>query len=90
MAMISVIIWDTTGGKKNDVDLPDNAPVQRILPVLVDKMQMPTKGPDGQPQVYYLLHKRSGKQLQENQCLTDVGAQSGDVLRIQPRITAGR
>ena len=90
MPMITVQVWDATGNKRRDVELPNDAPVNRILAVLLDKMELPQTAPDGQPLSYKFHHKRSGKQLLDEQCLADVNAQEGDVLRLQPEITAGR
>ena len=90
MAMITVQVWDATGNKRQEVELPDDAPVNRIIAVLLDKMRLPQNGPDGQPLVYKFQHKASGKQLLDEQCLKDVGVKEGDVLRLQPEITAGR
>jgi uncharacterized ubiquitin-like protein YukD len=87
--MITVQVWDATGNKRQEVELPDNAPVNRILAVLLDRMNLPHNSPDGEPLAYRFHHKRSGKQLLDEQCLADVGVQSGDVLRLQPEITAG-
>ncbi len=89
MASITVQIWDATGSKRQEVELPDNAPVNRIIAVLLDKMNLPKNGPDGQPLSYKFHHKASGKQLQDTQCLADVGVKEGDVIRLQPEITAG-
>lgn len=89
MAMITVNVWDATGNKREEVDLPDDAPVNRILVVLAEKMGLPQVGPDGQPLSYKFHHKASGKQLLDDQCLADAGVKSGDVLRLQPEITAG-
>lgn len=49
MANITVQVWDATGNKRQDVELPDDAPVGRILAVLLDKMGLPQTGPDDQP-----------------------------------------
>ena len=81
MAMITVQVWDATGNKRQEVELPDDAPVNRILAVLLDKMSLPQVGPDGQPLSYKFHHKRSGTQLLDEQCLGDVAVQAGDVLR---------
>ena len=89
MAMITVQVWDATGNKRQEVELPDDAPVNRILAVLLEKMNLPQTAPDGQPLSYKFHHKRSGKQLLDEQRLVDVGVQEGDVLRLQPEITAG-
>ena len=89
MPSLNVQVWDATGNKRQEVELPDDAPVNRILAVLVDRMGLPATGPDGQPLTYKFQHKRSGKQLLDEQCLADVGVVEGDVLRLQPEITAG-
>jgi len=89
MATINVQVWDVTGSKRTEVELPDNAPVNRILAVLLEKMNMPRTSPDGQPMSYKFHHKRSGKQLNDEQCLADVGVVEGDVLRLMPEITPG-
>jgi len=89
MGMITVQVWDATGNKRQEAELPNDAPVNRILAVLIEKMQLPKDGPDGQPLSYKFHHKRSGKQLLDEQSLSDVGVEEGDVLRLQPEITAG-
>ena len=77
------------GNKRQEVELPDDAPVNRILAVLLERMNLPQVAPDGQPLSYKFHHKRSGKQLLDEQCLADVQVANGDVLRLQPEITAG-
>ena len=89
MAMITVQVWDATGNKRQEVELPTDAPVNRIIAVLLEKMSLPQNGPDGQPLSYKFHHKASGTQLLDDQCLADVGVKDGDVLRMQPESTAG-
>lgn len=89
MANLTVQILDATGNKRQEVELPDSAPVNRIIAVLLDKMNLPKNGPDGQPLSYKFHHKRTGKQLQDCQSLAEIGAVDGDILRLQPEITAG-
>jgi uncharacterized ubiquitin-like protein YukD len=89
MAMITVQVWDATGNKRQEVELPDDVPVRRILAVLVDKMNLPQLAPDGQPLSYKFHHRASGKQLLDDQSLSDVQGKDGDILRLQPEITAG-
>ena len=86
---ISVEVWDATGNKKLTVSLPKEAPVNRILVLLVDKMGLPRNSPDGQMMSYKFHHKASGRQLLDEETLQDAGVAQGDVLRIQPEITAG-
>jgi len=89
MAMITVQVWDATGNKRQDVELPDNAPVNRILAVLLERMKLPQFAPDGQPLSYKFHHKATGRQLLDEQCLIDIPVREGDILRLQPEITAG-
>jgi hypothetical protein len=89
MAMVTVQIWDATGNKKQEVEMPDDVPMNRILAVLLQRMNFPETAPDGQPLSYKFQHRGSGKQLLDTQSLKDVGVKDGDVLRLQPEITAG-
>lgn len=89
MAMITIHVWDATGNKRNEVELPDDVAVNRILAVLLEKLNLPQVAPDGQPLSYKFHHKASGKQLVDDQTLSDAGVNEGDVLRLQPEITAG-
>ena len=88
--MVTVQVWDATGNKRQEVEMPDDAPVNRILAVLLEKMNFPPVRP-----------RRPAAQLQippprlaASNCWTrrrsrDVGVKDGDVLRLQPEITAG-
>jgi uncharacterized ubiquitin-like protein YukD len=89
MAAVNVQIWDATGNKRQDVSMPDDAPVNRLLVVLLEKMNFPQYAPDGQLLSYKFHHRASGKQLLDTQTLQDAGVNDGDVLRLQPEITAG-
>ena len=89
MAMIEVDIWDATGNKRQPADIPDDAEVSRLVHALVEKLSLPITGPDGLPLVYKLHHKNTGRQLLDSQTLSDAGVNAGDILRLQPEITAG-
>jgi hypothetical protein len=89
MGMTVVEVWDATGSKRQEVELPDDVPVNRILVVLVERMSMPREGPDGQLISYKFHHRASGRQLLDEQTLRQAGVRGGDVLRLQPEITAG-
>jgi hypothetical protein len=89
MGMIEVEVWDATGSKRQKVQLPDDAAVNRILVVLAEKLDLPRQSPDGQPMSYKFHHRESGCQILDRQTLRDAGVNDGDVLRIQPEITAG-
>jgi len=89
VAKVNVTIMDTTGNKEQKASLPDDAPVRRIITKLVQMMNLPTVGSDGQPMVYKFHHKRSGQQLKDEQTLGEASVAEGDVLRLLPEITAG-
>ena len=90
MNTIQIEVWDATGNKRQTVEVPADAAVNRVIAVLVDKMNLPRHSPDGQLMSYKFHHKGSGRQLMEDETLAGAAVRSGDVLRLQPEITAGR
>lgn len=89
MSDMTIEVWDATGNKRQTVEVPANAAVNRVIAVLVDRMNLPRHSPDGQLMSYKFHHKASGRQLLDTQSLEEGGVKSGDVLRLQPEITAG-
>lgn len=89
MSNMTVQVWDATGNKRQDVEIPSDAPINRVVAVLLERMKMPQFAPDGQPLSYKFHHKASGRQLIDSQTLIESGVHDGDVLRLQPEITAG-
>ena len=86
---MNVTVYDSTENKRVPVELPDDAPSSKIIAVLVQKLRLPTNGPDGAPLSYKFHHKNSGRQVQDAQTLAEAGVAEGDILRLQPEITAG-
>lgn len=89
MGKLNVVIVDATGNKEQKVGLPDDIKCGIIMVKLVEKIKLPSVGPDGNPISYKFIHKVTGRQLLEMQTLSDAGVKDGDVLRLQPEITAG-
>ncbi len=89
MAMINVTVFDSTENKKVPVELPDDAPVNKLISILIERLNLPKLGPDGAPLSYKFHHKNSGRQLQDQQSLSSADIKDGDILRLQPEITAG-
>jgi uncharacterized ubiquitin-like protein YukD len=87
---ITIEVWDATGNKKQSVELPWDAEVSRVIAVLVERMNLPRHSPDGQLMSYKFHHKASGRQLLDDQTLRSAEVLNGDILRLQPEITAGR
>lgn len=89
MSDITIEVWDATGNKKQTVELPSDAEVNRVIAVLVEKMNLPRHSPDGQLMSYKFHHKSSGRQLLDDETLASASVVDGDILRLQPEITAG-
>jgi hypothetical protein len=89
MSYLTIEVWDATGNKKQIVEVPADAAVNRLIAVLVEKMNLPRHSPDGQMMSYKFHHRASGRQLLDVDTLSTAGVREGDVLRLQPEITAG-
>jgi hypothetical protein len=89
MADFTIEVWDTTGNKKQLVEVPRDAQVNRVIAVLVDRMGLPRRSHDNQLMSYRLHHRATGRQLLDSETLASAEVQNGDILRLQPEITAG-
>ena len=89
MSHITIEVWDATGNKKQTAEVPADAPVNRLIAVLVEKMNLPRQSPDGQMMSYKFHHRASGRQLLDTELLSTAAVRDGDILRLQPEITAG-
>lgn len=89
MGDLRVRVLDVTGSRSCEVQAPNNVMINRILVLLVEKMNLPLNSPDGQIMSYKLHLRRTGTQLLETQTLAGAGVVEGDELRLQPEITAG-
>lgn len=88
MASMRVSIMDHTGSKKTRVELPDDVPMERLLPALASRMHLPLQQ-GGNPIIYKLDHRRSGRRLDDRDTLQSAGVQPDDVLTLLPEVTAG-
>ena len=77
MGKVNVIIVDATGNKEQKVGLPDDIKTGVIMVKLVEKIKLPSVGPDGNPISYKFIHKVSGRQLLEMQTLAEAGVKDG-------------
>lgn len=89
MATIDVTITDAIGSREQEASVPDDAPVIRLIARLVELMELPISGPDGQPLSYKFHHKAGGRQLRDDETLATAGVANGDTLRLIAEITAG-
>lgn len=86
---MDVTVVDATGNKTEEATVPGDAAAGRIVARLVELMQLPVAGPDGQPLSYKFHHKNSGRQIDDGETLEAAGVKDGDVLRLVAEITAG-
>ena len=86
---MDITVIDATGNKREEATVPGSAAAGRIMAKLVELMQLPVIGPDGQPLSYRFHHKQSGRQIDDNESLEQAGVKDGDVLRLVAEITAG-
>ena len=86
---MDLTVVDATGNKTEEVSVPENVAAGRIVGKLVELLQLPSTGPDGQPLSYKFHHKQSGRQINDNETLLDAGVKDDDVLRLVAEITAG-
>ena len=84
-----VTFLDQTGSKSVEAIVSESITIQRILPNIITKMNLPTIGPDGQPMSYSLDHKEGGRRLHESETLVNANVSTGDHLIIYPEIVAG-
>ena len=89
MGMIRLRVSDISGSRVNEVEAPDDVAINRILVVLVERLNLPLNSPDGQIMSYKLHHRRTGSQLLDSATLAQAQVTDGDELRLQPEITAG-
>jgi hypothetical protein len=86
---MDLTVVDATGNKTEEVSVPENVAAGRIVGKLVELLNLPVSGPDGQPLVYKFHHKQSGRQINDDESLIDAGVNENDVLRLVAEITAG-
>lgn len=89
MGMIKLRVSDISGSRISEVEAPDDVAVNRLLVVLIERMNLPLNSPDGQLMSYKLHHRRTGAQLLDQQTLAMADVRQDDELRLQPEITAG-
>lgn len=89
MGMLRIKVLDISGSRASEVEAPDDVAINRLLVVLIERMNLPLNSPDGQLMSYKLHHRRTGSQLLDHQTLAQSGVVNGDELRLQPEITAG-
>jgi hypothetical protein len=88
MADIPVTLVLPAGGTRT-AEVPDDVPVKELLPELVSLLELPTTGPDGRPMSYRMDSKALGRELQEEETLSEAEVPEEDRLMLTADVTAG-
>jgi ubiquitin-protein ligase len=88
MPDLPVTIVLPNGGARR-AEIPDDIVVGDLLPELTSLLQLPTVGPDGRPMGYRLDSKALGRELGEDETLSEANIPSDDRLILTADITAG-
>jgi hypothetical protein len=86
---LDITVVDATGNKTEEASVPSTVASGRIVAKLIELMELPSLGPDGQPLSYKFHHKQTGRQVGDHESLEQAGVNDGDVLRLVAEITAG-
>lgn len=88
MADLPVTLVLPSGGTRS-AEVPDDVVVKELIPELATSLELPTTGPDGRPISYRLDSKALGRELQEDETLSEAGVPQDDRLILTADITAG-
>jgi hypothetical protein len=88
MADIPVTIVLPSGGSRN-AEVPDDVVVKDLIPELTTSLELPTTGPDGRPMAYRMDSKALGRELKEDETLSQAGIPQNDRLMMTADVTAG-
>ena len=88
MADVPVTLILPAGGIRS-AEVPDDVPVSELLPELTTTLELPTVGPDGRPMSYRIDSKALGRELKEEETLSQAGVPSQDRLMLTTDVTAG-
>jgi hypothetical protein len=90
MSTLPVWIWDTTGNRRQEEELPTDVPVERWLGHLVSRLGLPLQDPAGCPLTYQLFHVRTAEQgpIPRGETLESLGVNKGDIFRLVPEASA--
>ena len=89
MPQITVTIVRADTNQEYEVELPDSAKLDDLLPQLVQQIGLPLVGPDGNRISYQLSNKRTGQELKQNRTLLEYGTKAGDMLLLTSTFVAG-
>jgi hypothetical protein len=88
MPDLPVTVILPSGGSRT-AEIPDDVVVKELLPELTTSLELPTTGPDGRPMSYRLDSKALGRELKEDETLSQAGVPKDDRLMMTADVTAG-
>jgi len=88
MSDLSVTVVLPSGGSRT-AELPDDVTIKELLPELTTSLELPTTGPDGRPMYYRVDSKALGRELKEDESLSQAGVPKDDRLMMTADVTAG-
>lgn len=89
MAQVRISIVDQVGGTKTVVEVPDDVPMNQLLPALVTSLDLPVRQ-GGNPISYRLDNPTTGERVADDATLAEAGIESGAILSLLPEVTAGQ
>jgi uncharacterized ubiquitin-like protein YukD len=87
--VINVVIRLIPSGDELDVELPLFTTGKEIVDELLDADAAPRTDYQGNPYVYRLVSKATGKEVSPEKSLMDIGVREGDTLLLTPQLVAG-
>ena len=88
MSDIPVTVVLPSGGSRT-AEVPDDVMVKDLIPELTTSLELPTTGPDGRPMSYRIDSKALGRELKEEETLSQAGIPQNDRLMMTADVTAG-
>ena len=88
MAQINISIIDSVGGTKTMVEVPDDVPMNQLIPELVSALNLPVRQ-GGNLISYRMDNNTTGQRMGERATLADSGVESGAIFSLSPEVTAG-
>jgi hypothetical protein len=88
MSDLPVTLVLPSGGTRT-ADVPNDVVVKDLLPELTTSLELPVTGPDGRPVSYRLDSKSLGRELKEDETLSQAGIPENDRLMMTADVTAG-
>jgi hypothetical protein len=88
MSDLPITVVLPSGGSRT-AEVPDDVPVKELLPELTTSLELPVTGPDGRPMSYRLDSKALGRELKEDETLSQAGIPKDDRLMMTADVTAG-